>query len=463
MLNQEFSSTNFRTIFELENRKGIYLEDSFFPDVESLTKKIRTAKSNVKQCLRQQKKLQSMHSLTPSPILESIIKKHELRLTRRYNKLSELKDLKAKELDSVFETLSTNVSNGKIDLALTLKTLKNGKNAYTLVDNAETFFPVKQVQYNLAKTFNCKQGNRKNILLQLHRCLSDTYEKLVLKTDIKSFYESIPRDKLLALITRNNLLSIISKNTIFSILSNYSTLSGEENGIPRGVGVSANLAEIYMTTFDNYLRNLPDVIFYSRYVDDIVVIFDKKTKNRGDENKYIDFISSELSNMGLTINSTKTDISEFPTPGKELEYLGYQFRKHGKGVVLDIGMARLKRYKEKIDRIFREYDKSISSNEKKGREDLILRLNFLTKNTHLVNNKRKAMIGIYFSNELLTTETGLKAIDRHLRGKTQALTNTTLKERTKAFSFLNGYRDRSYRKFSTKQLSKIVKAWKYGI
>lgn len=38
MLDQSFSADNFRKIFDLENRKGNYLEGKYFPDLKEISK-----------------------------------------------------------------------------------------------------------------------------------------------------------------------------------------------------------------------------------------------------------------------------------------------------------------------------------------------------------------------------------------------------------------------------------------
>jgi len=463
MLDQEFSPRNFRTIFDIENRKGNYLEDRFFPDIEILTKRIKSAKSNVKESLRAKKRLEARNLQAPSAQLERLIVLAERRLSRRYNKLSDLKTQKNLKLDETFQELSNAVSSGKVNIALSQRTLPSGKIVYSLADAPQTFFPAKQIQYNLYKTFHCAQSNRNQTLIQLLRCLEDKYEKLVVRTDITDFYESVSRTKLNSILAKNNRLSIISKNVISGILGNYSALSGNADGLPRGVGISAYLSEIYMASFDKFMFDLPDVLFYTRYVDDIIIVFDKRIENRGTDNKYIDFIKAQLSKLDLSINTKKTEISNFPQPGKDFDYLGYRFSKEKNKIRLDISKQRLDRYKAKIDRVFEVYDKRKHTNEKRARKELILRLHFLTKNTHLANNKRKAMIGIYFSNELLTSERSLKVLDGHLARNIAKLPYKSLKLRARKFSFLKGFRYRIYMKFSTKQLSNIVRAWKHGI
>ena len=42
MLDQSFSAENFRKIFDIENRKGNYLEGEFFPEIESKSQEVQS-------------------------------------------------------------------------------------------------------------------------------------------------------------------------------------------------------------------------------------------------------------------------------------------------------------------------------------------------------------------------------------------------------------------------------------
>ena len=44
-------------------------------------------------------------------------------------------------------------------------------------------------------------------------------------------------------------------------------------GVPRGIGISAYLSELFMRNVDNQIQELDDLIYYARYVDDIIAIF----------------------------------------------------------------------------------------------------------------------------------------------------------------------------------------------
>jgi hypothetical protein len=67
------------------------------------------------------------------------------------------------------------------------------------------------------------------------------------------------------------------QNNISQILEDYNSKKDtatikHEKGVPRGVGISSYLSELYMENIDNEIRNLQDVIYYARYVDDIFII-----------------------------------------------------------------------------------------------------------------------------------------------------------------------------------------------
>ena len=112
------------------------------------------------------------------------------------------------------------------------------------------FFVSKQTQINLNKVFKIRRSSRNDIIAQLKCVLSDELPKIIIKTDIKDFYETIQHNKMLPVIDSNPLLSIVSKRYIHKILSQYTSITTKAIGLPRGIGVSACLSEIYMQKLD---------------------------------------------------------------------------------------------------------------------------------------------------------------------------------------------------------------------
>ena len=83
---------------------------------------------------------------------------------------------------------------------------------------------------------------------------------------------------------------------------------------------------------------------------------------------------------------------------------------------------------------------------------MIHRLNFLTGNTRLENNKANVLVGIYYTNSLLSEPLDdLIALDNFLATEVDAnITNTDLRRRLKLFSFKKGFEEKKYVNFSSK-------------
>nr|WP_274620819.1 RNA-directed DNA polymerase [Enterobacter kobei] len=113
----------------------------------------------------------------------------------------------------------------------------------------------------------------------------------------------------------------------------YSFYLNGGKGIPRGLSISAYLAELLMYDFDNQVKDEYSVFYYARYVDDIVIV----TSGYEDSDAFVENVKSILPN-GLQFNEGKKYyISDLipksakktnTAPSKKLlsfEYLGYDF------------------------------------------------------------------------------------------------------------------------------------------
>ena len=84
-------------------------------------------------------------------------------------------------------------------------------------------------------------------------------------------------------INNDYLLSIKTKKFINQIFESYNGLTGKTDSntairVPRGIGISAYLSELFMRNVDNQIQELDDIIYYARYVDDIIAIFVPQSK-----------------------------------------------------------------------------------------------------------------------------------------------------------------------------------------
>ncbi|WP_338422451.1 antiviral reverse transcriptase Drt3a [Acetobacter fallax] len=208
---------------------------------------------------------------------------------------------------------------------LSQKTGPKGKPVFCIDAEPETFFVIKQLQRNIHRIYGVKQANRHDLVCQLRDMLDSKFPFELVRTDISSFYEGIDRKRLVEKLERDQLLSPTSKKYIKQVLDSYGLISGTPTGVPRGVGISAYMAELYLRPVDKAIRAIPGLVLYCRFVDDIMAVFARPSagKNLG---SFKELIITIFGDNGLTHNATKT--SEFTlanTDPKKFEYLGYRF------------------------------------------------------------------------------------------------------------------------------------------
>lgn len=443
MFDQTFSSRNFREIFDSENRKGRYLEGRFFPKVEEYSIKL----TRIRQAFRRLKQRKPQLS--------------EVTYQSRKQRLNLLKDdyLERREslLSAELEEVARKVNMKGFCFELRKSTSHGASPVYVMDNAAETYFANKKLQYNLKGVYGVCQADKEQIIPQLQNLLKDGFPKYIIRTDVKSFYESIDQEKLSALLNKEQALTATSRRMIAQILREYAYLSSSSHGIPRGIGVSPYLAELYMQEFDAKIKEHPDVVYYARYVDDIIIIFcPSPNSNLTDYNP---FVSKRLSEITLEMNS-KTRLIDLTSPGTaKLTYLGYTFRVSPGGLEVHISCERIKRYRARIDAAFNSYLKKSKSDKNKERRLLIARIRFLTGNTRLLNNKSSAMVGVFYSNKFAEGARFLPIIDSMLVKRINSLTDITLKRRLSKLSFEEGFYKKVFRSFSTMELRAITAAW----
>ena len=446
MLDQSFTADNFRKIFDYENRKGVYLEGEFFPEVEKITKELKKCATAFRELKKKKDGLPEEDYENQKKILSE--------------KREELREKKEKLLTEELEKVSSEITDGSFIIKLKEADIGSAKKAYTTEKSASSYFAFKQIQYNIRKLYKVKQGNRYNIICQLRELLSDSFPKYIIRTDIQEFFESIPRERLEKKITDEPLLTLSSKKIIRQTLKEYTRISGNANGVPRGIGISSYLSELYMRQLDEQIRTQPDVIFYARYVDDIVVIYAPKPNS--DKSVLESNLKAIISKAGLAVNLEKTKALDLTSSSNSsLEYLGYNMSFGSGKVTIKLSNKKIDKYKTRISSSFSAYTKEARFNEQKARKILIKRIRFLTGNTRLLNNKRHAVVGIYFSNSLLNCSSTLAGLDAFLQNQIHQIPSETLKNRLNQMSFVEGFTQRRFSHFSTAELAKIVRAWKH--
>ena len=454
MLDQSFSSENFRKILDIENRKGFYLEGEFYPDIAEINERIKDVISQIKQL----KNLQ-------------ITEEEFLQVREQLNETKEnLKIEKEEKLIKKLADISSAITSHDFKIKIEVDTIISSKPVYKTKHTLENILALKQLQHNFKKLYKVNQSNRYSIVSQLKNLLDDGFPKHVVRTDIKEFYESIPHDKLLKKINDENLLTHLSRRFIQQILNDYKLKAQTTKGVPRGIGISAYLTELYMRDVDAKIKAIPNVMYYARYVDDIIVIFmpDIDAIIRDYRKIIKDILSEEALLMNENIEKTKViDLTDRRKKQNYfIEYLGYRFisgYNENKHVPLQLRISKQKkrRYAERLQKAFILYGKEAKGNEKLARKIFIKRLKFLMSNTRLVNNKRNVITGIYYTNSLVNTSVDFQMLDLFLARliRTFTLPVSLMTRISVKNSFVSGFNPTCISKFNAKELNVIMKNW----
>lgn len=452
MPDQSFSAENFKRIWDLRTRRGEDL-GSYFPKISAASDELRTASADLKARLR---------LLRPEDAEFDV-------QAARYSKLKDSSKLHrdqlvAEHMVGVALEANRRIDSGDLKIALHPGRTVGGKVTYQLdPGDAASYFICRQLEINLRYAFDLKPPNRNLAAEQLFLALNDETEKIVVRTDIRSFYESIPHDRLLDILRRSPVLSRTTCRFVDALLNDYAARTGATWGLPRGVGVSAALAEAYLSQLDEEFWGLPDILFYVRYVDDIVVIFGGSQHHPPMHERKRE-VRERVARTGLSMNAGKTKylaVSKANGTPDAFNYLGYEFTINNATVTVDISRQREKRYRQRIKLAFEAYLRSSGTGS--SQQTLLDRIKFLSGNTRLSNNKRHALVGIYYSNSLLKSVTPkIQRLDAHLvRQCKLAKLPPATQSRLVGLGFGSGFTNRTFHSFSPRKMQQLVKIWKH--
>src|SRR5690606_5192131 len=189
--------------------------------------------------------------------------------------------------------------------------------------------------------------------------LPEKYCYTVIKIDIKNFFESVNTHKLYKRIVRSNILNETAMEKIKQVV-----FSPKVNGLPQGVSFSSLLAEVYLEDFDYNLKiEFDEILYYSRYVDDILLIFNGNHLNQAED--IVNRIEHLLKPLNLTLNRDKKLEKCLIGAGNtfEFSYLGYKFSNEINKKLLTISVAenKIKKYSKHIEDIFNKFHFSIKN------------------------------------------------------------------------------------------------------
>ena len=443
-----FTAENFRRIFDTENRKGLDIAGRFFPQLNPQTFAIRDKITEI----RAWRKNQAAVSPTVFEATETKLK----------SELANLKADKSAAIDAEMEKLSVAVAAPDFKLTLTPTAGPKGKPLYCIDGSAETFFVVKHLQQNIYRIYKVKQANRHDLACRVRDTVGSGFPFELVRTDVSDFYESVDRKLLFAKLDQDQLLSSSSKRFIRQIFDSYEALTGNPKGIPRGVGISAYLAELSLRPVDRAVADLTGIVLYCRYVDDILAVF-ARPPGSGPPETYKTALVKILNDHGFAHNKDKTVEFDFGDKGgpKEFDYLGYRFLATISTLQIAPSEAKIEKLRLRLEATFAAYASAAPTKTRRAFREVVARVKFLTGNTRLKNSKSHATTGIFYNSPIVTDLGKYMVLDALLKEHVKAIKRPRLRRVLLTYSFTTGFVERRFHNFSSLELQVIVKAWRH--
>lgn len=150
--------------------------------------------------------------------------------------------------------------------------------------------------------------------------------------DIHHYFESIDHD-----VLKKKMKYIIKDLEIYEFICMIiDSFNKEENkGLPLGNQSSQCFALYYLDSFDRIIKEKYSIKYYSRYMDDGVILSNDQDKLKN----LLNDLKLELNKLNITFNETKTMI--FPIK-QGITYLGFRYRISSYNKIL-VSMAKKKK------------------------------------------------------------------------------------------------------------------------
>lgn len=184
-----------------------------------------------------------------------------------------------------------------------------------------TIEPVFEVQFRQG-SYGFRPGRGcKDALRQVDRLLKEGYTHVV-DADLKSYFDTIPHDRLMArvgeTISDGRVLKLIDgflKQEIMSDMARWQPTTGT----PQGAVLSPLLANIYLHPLDLLMEQNGRRMV--RYADDFVIL----CRTEDEAEAALREIGAWTAANGLTLHPDKTRVADSRQPGQGFEFLGYRF------------------------------------------------------------------------------------------------------------------------------------------
>jgi RNA-directed DNA polymerase len=146
----------------------------------------------------------------------------------------------------------------------------------------------------------------------------------VVDADLKSYFDTIPHDRLLALVAERvadgRVLALVESFLRAGVLEQAKGWQPTERGTPQGGVVSPLLANLYLNPLDHQMEKAGWAMV--RYADDFVIL----CRSEAEAQNALAAVRAWVSEAGLTLHPEKTRVVDARAPGG-FDFLGYHFER----------------------------------------------------------------------------------------------------------------------------------------
>lgn len=146
----------------------------------------------------------------------------------------------------------------------------------------------------------------------------------VVDADLKSYFDTIPHDRLMALVKERiadgRVLALVESYLHAGVLEALQGWQPTGRGTPQGAVISPLLANLYLNPLDHLMEKTGWAMV--RYADDFVIL----CRTEAEAHTALAQVRVWVAEAGLTLHPTKTRIVDASAPGG-FDFLGYHFER----------------------------------------------------------------------------------------------------------------------------------------
>lgn len=248
-------------------------------------------------------------------------------------------------------------------------TRKNGRKICVPRDY-ETALLLRRLNANIRHLTKVRQADRHYVVSCIKQICGNGLPFVVAKFDIKKFYDSVNTDVLREVCREKIRTSDTTRMMIDKFFDDLKTAG--ICGVPAGLALSGTLSEVLLRNFDRVISASEGIHFYSRFVDDIIIIASPDLTDAD-----LTTLVTESLPDGLLINTDPEKKSFLLLPKgtsgmddklRSFNYLGYKFTisdtvalsNHDKTlsarkVIVDISPSKIKKRKTRFILSVKQY------------------------------------------------------------------------------------------------------------